>query len=171
MSDKDTSTLQSYIDSAAGAAQSVLGAITGSTADKESGAEKSHQATLKNEASHAGASLGGYSVSSSGAVAENDPARQQGAWNQTVGSGKEFVGGVLGSEGLKREGREQNAEGRGQQAQGQVRDLGTGVKDRVQGFVGAAVAGGEEERQRRRDQHDVGKSLQRGVESELTKEE
>jgi hypothetical protein len=34
MSDKNTSTLQSYIDSAAGAAQSVLGSVTGSTADK-----------------------------------------------------------------------------------------------------------------------------------------
>jgi hypothetical protein len=34
MSDKDTSTIQSYIDSATGAVQSALGGLTGSTADK-----------------------------------------------------------------------------------------------------------------------------------------
>lgn len=36
MSDKETSTLQSYVDSAVGAAQSALGSITGSSADKVS---------------------------------------------------------------------------------------------------------------------------------------
>lgn len=34
MSDKDTSTLQSYIDSATGAVQSAIGSITGSNADQ-----------------------------------------------------------------------------------------------------------------------------------------
>ena len=34
MSDKNTSTLQSYIDSASGAAQSALGSLIGSNADK-----------------------------------------------------------------------------------------------------------------------------------------
>jgi hypothetical protein len=34
MSDKDTSTLQSYIDSATGAVQSALGSLTGSTSDQ-----------------------------------------------------------------------------------------------------------------------------------------
>ena len=34
MTDKQSSTAQSYIDAAKGAAQSVLGSVTGSTADK-----------------------------------------------------------------------------------------------------------------------------------------
>ncbi|KAJ8062535.1 hypothetical protein OCU04_009063 [Sclerotinia nivalis] len=173
MSDKNTSTLQSYVDSAKGAAQSVLGSVTGSTADKEAAAQKKDKATLEHDASHAGASVGGYSVSSSGAIAENDPARQEGSWNQTIGSGKEFVGGMLGAEELRKEGREQNAAGRGQQAQGQLNDLGSGVKDRVKGSVGEKVAGikgDREEEERRREMHDVGKSRQRGVESELERE-
>lgn len=36
MSDKNTSTLQSYVDSATGAVQSALGSITGSAPDKVS---------------------------------------------------------------------------------------------------------------------------------------
>ncbi|EDN94523.1 hypothetical protein SS1G_10397 [Sclerotinia sclerotiorum 1980 UF-70] len=140
MSD-NTSTLQSYVDSAKGTAQSVLGSVTGSTADKEAAAQKKDKASLEHDASHAGASVGGYSVSSSGAISENDPARQEGSWNQTIGSGKEFIGGMLGAEELRKEGREQNAAGRGQQAQGQLNDLGSGVKDRVKGSVGEKVAG------------------------------
>lgn len=82
------------------------------------------------------------------------------------------MGSLLGSEGLKREGQEQNRAGQGQEAKGQLSDLGSGVRDRVEGKVGGAVAGlkgdaGEGERERRDAQHDVGKSLQRGVESEL----
>ncbi|KAB8290219.1 hypothetical protein EYC80_011088 [Monilinia laxa] len=170
MSDKSPSTLQSYIDSATGAAQSALGSITGSTADKQAGAQKSDKASLEHDASHAGASLAGYSTSSTGAIAQNDPARQEGSWNQTVGSGKEFVGSLLGNEGLKREGQEQNRAGQGLEARGQLSDLGSGVKDRVGGKVGGKVAelrGEEEEKEERRRQHDVGKSLQRGVESEV----
>jgi len=34
MSDKNTSTLQSYVDSASGAIQSAIGSITGNTADQ-----------------------------------------------------------------------------------------------------------------------------------------
>lgn len=51
------------------------------------------------------------SVSTSG-VAANDPNRQAGSWNQTVGAGKEMVGGALGMEGMKKEGQEQNAQGK-----------------------------------------------------------
>jgi len=36
MSDKNTSTLQSYVDSASGAIQSAIGSLTGSTGDKVS---------------------------------------------------------------------------------------------------------------------------------------
>ncbi|KAI9644188.1 hypothetical protein NHQ30_007542 [Ciborinia camelliae] len=173
MSDKNTSTLQSYIDSASGAAQSALGSITGSTADKQAGAQKSDKASLEHDASHAGVSLGGFSASSSGAVTQNDPARQEGSWNQTVGSGKEFLGGIIGSEEMKKDGREQNAAGKGQEAQGQLNDLGSGIANRVQGTVGGAAAalkGDREKEELRRDQHDVGKTQQRGVESELQKQ-
>lgn len=74
---------------------------------------------------------------------------------------------------MKRDGREQNAAGKGQEAQGQLNDLGSGIANRVQGSVGGAVAGlkgDREEEQLRRDQHDVGKTQQRGVESELQKQ-
>merc|ERR1712093_473386 len=95
MSDKNTSTLQSYIDSASGAAQSALGSLIGSNADKTAGENKKAEADLKNDASHAGANIGGYSVSASG-VAQNDPNRSAGSWNQPLGSGKETLGNLLG---------------------------------------------------------------------------
>ncbi|KAK5116982.1 hypothetical protein LTR62_006703 [Meristemomyces frigidus] len=169
MSDKNTSTLQSYIDSATGAAQSVLGSITGSTADKAQGENKKDVAEAKNEASHAGTTLGGLSISSSG-VAANNPDRQTGSWNQTAGSAKESLGNLVGAEGLKREGQQQNAEGKAQEASGQLSDLGNGIADRVSGSVGGAVAGlmGDgTEVERQQVKHDQGKTLQRGVESEV----
>jgi len=79
----------------------------------------------------------------------------------------------LGAEGLKKEGQEQNAAGKGQEAQGQLSDLGSGVKDRVGGAVGGAVAGltGDREAQRKaEDKHDVGKTLQRGAEKDIQKQ-
>ncbi|KAK4506820.1 hypothetical protein PRZ48_000553 [Zasmidium cellare] len=171
MSDKETSTLQSYIDKATGAAQSVLGSIAGTPGDKAQGEEKKREADAKHEVSQAGATIGGVSVSASG-VAQNDPNRQTGSWNQTVGSGKEFVGGALGLEELKSEGQKQNEEGKAQEAAGQLNDLGGGIKDRVTGTVGGAVAGitGDREQQAKyQAQHDQGKTLQRGVQSELDK--
>jgi len=173
MSDKDTSTLQSYIDSASGAAQSVLGSLTGSTADKNAGAQKQDIAQAENDASHATAKLGSYSASSSGAVTKDDPNRQEGSWNQTIGSGKEFIGGLVGSEDLKRSGQQQNAEGKGQEAQGQLNDLGSGVTNRVSGAVGGAVAGitGDRDAQlRAQEKHDVGKTQQRGAEYDIQKQ-
>jgi uncharacterized protein YjbJ (UPF0337 family) len=98
MSDKNTSTLQSYIDSASGAVQTVLGNITGSNADKNAGEIKQDKAALENDASHATVKVPGFSASSSGAITKDDPNRQEGAWNQTIGSGKEFVGGIVGAE-------------------------------------------------------------------------
>jgi len=167
-----TSTLQSYVDQAVGAAQSALGSLTGSTADKSEGDAKKAKADLEHDVSHAGANLGPFSVSASG-VAANDPNRQQGSWNQTVGSGKEMLGNLIGAEGLKKEGIEQNREGKAQEAQGQLSDLGGGIADRAKGAVGGAVAGltgDQAEQERRRLQHDQGKTLQRGVESEIQKQ-
>lgn len=73
MSDKNTSTLQSYIDSASGAAQTLLGNITGSSADQREGQANQDKAQLENDASHVGGSFAGYSASSSGDVTKNDP--------------------------------------------------------------------------------------------------
>ncbi|KAK3069053.1 hypothetical protein LTR53_010710 [Teratosphaeriaceae sp. CCFEE 6253] len=171
MSDKETSTLQSYIDQAAGTVQSVIGSITGNTADKAQGENKQTEAQAKDKLSHAGGTLGGISVSSSG-VAANDPKRQEGSWNQTIGSGKETLGNLIGSEGLKREGAQQNAQGAGQEAGGQLNDLGSGMADRAKGTIGGAVAGltgNTADKAKYQAQHDQGKTLQRGVESELDK--
>ncbi|KAI5369990.1 hypothetical protein Slin15195_G008680 [Septoria linicola] len=172
MSDQNNSTLQSTYEKVTGAAQSAIGSLTGSTIDQAQGEHKKEVADARNEVSQAGATVGGYSVSASG-VAANDPNRQQGSWNQTVGAGKEFVGGALGFEGLKKEGQQQNAQGKEEEAQGQLNDLGSGISNRVAGTVGGAVAGltGDREEQIRREaQHDQGKTLQRGVESEVQKQ-
>jgi len=173
MSDKQTSTLQSYIDSASGAAQSLLGSITGSTADQNAGEAKKDKAQVENDLSHAGGSVAGFSASSSGAVTKNDPNRQEGSWNQTVGSGKEALGGLIGNESLKQSGQQQNAEGKAQEAKGQVTDLGSGISNRVAGTVGGAVAGltGDREAQiEAQKQHDVGKTQQRGAEADIQKQ-
>jgi len=197
MSDKQTSTLQSYIDSATGAAQSVVGSITGSNADKvghlpeplstilyhtpthsltlpfQSQAEqKKAEADAKKDLSHAGGSIGPVDVSASG-VAPKSSDRTDGSWNQTVGAGKETLGGLIGAQGLKQEGIRQNQEGKAQEAQGQVKDLGQGIGDRVTGTVGGAVAGltgNQEAKASYERQHDAGKTSQRGVEAELQKQ-
>lgn len=90
-----------------------------------------------------------------------------------MGSAKEAVGGLIGNENLKKAGEQQNAEGKAQEAQGQLSDLGKGVSDRVTGAVGGAVAGltGDREEQKRREaQHDLGKTLQRGAEADIQKQ-
>ncbi|OJD34192.1 mismatched base pair and cruciform dna recognition protein [Diplodia corticola] len=172
MSDKNTSTLQSYVDSATGAVQSAIGAVTGNTADKQQAEDKKAEAQAKDDLSHATAKAGPFTVSSSG-VAKDDPNRTEGSWNQTVGSGKEMVGNLIGSESLKQEGVRQNQEGKGQEAQGQLSDLGSGISDRVGGAVGGAVAGitgNEKAKSDYEKQHDQGKTAQRGVEADLQKQ-
>jgi uncharacterized protein YjbJ (UPF0337 family) len=116
MSDKNTSTLQSYIDSASGAVQSAIGSLTGNASDQvfplvasnpsgshtnmpqNAGEAKKDKAQLENEASHATAKIGNYSASSSGAITKDDPNRTEGSWNQTIGSAKETIGNLVGSE-------------------------------------------------------------------------
>ena len=175
----NTSTLQSYIDSvstalttlynaqtlttinrqASGIAQSALGSLTGNTADKVEADKKKSQADAEHAASKAGTSVGGVSISSSG-VAANDPERQKGSWDQTIGSAKETVGGLIGNQSLKNEGREQNAAGQGREAAGQVSDLGKGVADRVSGSVQggfASLTGNTEAKLKADEQHATGK--------------
>lgn len=74
---------------------------------------------------------------------------------------------------LKRTGAEQNAAGKGQEAQGQLNDFGSGIKNRVGGTVGGAVAGvtGDRDAQlRAQEKHDVGKTQQRGAEADIQKQ-
>jgi uncharacterized protein YjbJ (UPF0337 family) len=134
-------------------------------------AKKSH-AEAEKELSQAGTNIGPFSVSTSG-VAQNDPNRSAGSWNQTIGSAKESVGNLTGIQSLKQEGAKQNAAGKEQEARGQLSDLGSGISDRVSGAVGGAVAGltGDRTEQERRNlQHDTGKTLQRGAEAEISKQ-
>ncbi|EOO02712.1 putative mismatched base pair and cruciform dna recognition protein [Phaeoacremonium minimum UCRPA7] len=172
-SNDNTSTLKSYVDSATGAVQNALGSIIGSNGDQAQGAAKQDKAQAEYDASHATAKLPGFTASSSGAVTKDDPDRAAGSWNQTVGAGKETLGGLVGSENLKQQGRQQNLEGQQQEAKGQVNDFASGAADRVTGTVGGAVAGltgnkgAEAEYQR---QHDEGKTTQRGAEHDIQKQ-
>lgn len=97
MSDSNTSTLQSYIDSASGTVQSIVGSLTGSTADAKAGEAKQDKGQVEHDASHATLKGPGFTATADG-VSKDDPNRQAGAWNQTVGAGKEAVGGLFGSE-------------------------------------------------------------------------
>jgi uncharacterized protein YjbJ (UPF0337 family) len=135
--------------------------------------EKKATADAEHDLSHTAAKAGPITLGP-GAVTTDSSDRTEGSWNQTVGAAKEAVGGLVGAEGLKREGIQQNREGKGQEAQGQLSDLGQGVKDRVGGKlggIGAAVTGNNEEQERRMLQRDEGKTRQRGVEADLQKQD
>lgn len=137
----NTSTLKSYVDSATGAIQSGIASITGSAGDQANADQNKAKAEAEKDLSHTAAKAGPFTISSSGAPAQDNKDRTQGQWDQTVGSAKETVGGLLGNENLKQQGREQNLAGQGQEAKGQLNDLGQGISDRVSGTVGGAIAG------------------------------
>ncbi|KAK1971700.1 hypothetical protein LY78DRAFT_665888 [Colletotrichum sublineola] len=168
----NTSTLKSYVDSATGAAQNMLGSLTGNTTDQNKGEVKQNKAQVEHDASHATAKLPGFTATAQG-VSKDDPNRSAGSWNQTVGSAKETVGGLIGSENLKQQGREQNLEGQSQEAKGQLNDYTSGIGNRLQGTIGSAVTGltgdkaGQEHYQ---DMHDTGKTQQRGAEHDIQKQ-
>lgn len=170
----NTSTLQSYVDSATGAVQSAISSITGNTTEQAKGDAKQSKADAEYQASHATAKVPGFTASSSGAITKDDPDRQAGAWNQTIGSAKETIGGLVGSQQLKQDGREQNLSGQGQEAKGQLNDYTTGIGNRVQGTVGSAAAGltGDHDGQAEYERvHAEGKSRQRGAEHDIIKEQ
>lgn len=98
MSDNNSSTLKSYVDSATGAIQNAVGSVLGSSGDQAEGQAKQKKADAEYDASHATVKLPGVAASSSGAVTKDDPDRTAGSWNQTVGSAKELAGGLVGSE-------------------------------------------------------------------------
>ncbi|OAA69505.1 CsbD-like protein [Cordyceps fumosorosea ARSEF 2679] len=166
------STLQSYVNSATGAVQSALGGLTGNTTQQAEGQVTQEQAKTEHEQSQAGIKAGGVSVSSDGGVAKDSADRSDGSWNQTIGSAKEALGGLVGHDGLKKAGRQQNLEGQQQEAKGQLNDLAGGVSDRAKGVVGGAMATamGDESGKAHYDQLRAdGKAAQRGVEADLEK--
>lgn len=136
----NTSTAKSYVDSAIGAVHSGIASITGSAGDQANANEAKAKAQAEKDLSHSAAKAGPFSVSSSGAVAQDNADRTDGQWNQTVGSLKEATGNLIGNENLKTQGREQNLQGQGQEAKGQLSDLGQGVGDRISGAVGGVAA-------------------------------
>lgn len=83
------------------------------------------------------------------------------------------MGNLLGNESLKKEGREQNASGQAQEAKGQLSDLGSGIGDRVTGTIGSAysgLTGNKADQEKFANQHDEGKTRQRGAELDISKQ-
>lgn len=113
--------------------------FTGNPADKREAEARHNHATAEHELSKAGASVGPLNISASGVTVDNED-RTQGKKDQTIGSGKEFVGNLFGNDSLTREGKQQNASGEGQEAFGQVKNYVGGAADRVTGTIGAAAA-------------------------------
>jgi uncharacterized protein YjbJ (UPF0337 family) len=177
----------------------MVGKVMGSSGDEAKGQMRQNQAHAENEASHATAKIPGFTASGEGVVTKDSDERTKGQWNQTMGSAKETVGGLVGSEvcslvpfptispnmaskqaadlrheqNLKAAGRQQNLEGQRQEAQGQVTDYATGMGDRVQGTVGSAVAGltGDEKGQKHYEKMRAeGKTQQRGAEYDIQKQ-
>ncbi|KAJ5588063.1 hypothetical protein N7537_010741 [Penicillium hordei] len=187
----NASTGQSYIDQATGLAQRAMGTVTGDSstqvsihsspptpyhntnASQTKGERKQEESQAKKDASHTTAKLGPFTADpNTGAVAKDDPKRDTGSWDQTVGSAKESVGNLIGNENLRRTGAEQNAAGKEQEAKGQLKDLGEGIQNRAQGTlgsIGAAVTGNRTEEEKYRDMHDEGKARQRGAEADIAK--
>jgi uncharacterized protein YjbJ (UPF0337 family) len=167
------STFQSMVEGVTATVQSGIGKLTGNTTDQAAGELKKQDASREYEASQAAAKAGPFTASSAGAVTVDDKDRTTGSWNQTVGAAKESIGSALGSADLKAAGHRQAEEGRQQQAAGEVRDYTSGLANRMQGSVGGAVAGltGDTQGQKHYEHlHDQGKTQQRGVEVDLTKQ-
>jgi len=173
MSDGNSSTLGSYVNQATGAAQRVVGSITGDSSKEIKGEAAQDQAKEQHDNSHTTAKLGPVSADPhTGATATDDPNRSNGSWDQTVGSAKESLGNMIGNESLRKAGVEQNAAGKEQEAKGQLKDWGEGIQNRAQGALGgvaAAVSGDRNERKKFQDMHDEGKVRQRGAEADMAK--
>ncbi|KOS21674.1 hypothetical protein ESCO_004980 [Escovopsis weberi] len=171
-SNKESSTLGSYVDSATGAIQDFVGKMTGGAENQEQGQERQPKAQQEAHDPKT-AKVPGATLSSSGAVAKDDPNRAQGSWDQTIGSAKEAIGGLVGNESLKQAGREQNLEGQQKEAKGQLGDYGSGLGQRAQGAVGEAVSGltGDKEGQAHYSKmREEGRTLQRGAEHDIHKQ-
>jgi len=168
----NSSTVGAMLQNVAGAVQSGLGQLTGSGKDVKEGETRKVAAQEQNETSHTAAKLGPITATGEGGGHVDNKDRQQGAFDQTIGSGKQFVGGVIGSESLKAQGREQYDRGVQRETAGQASDLVEGISKRVGGTlgnIGAAVTGDTEAQRTYQQQHAEGKAAQRSVEHDLQK--
>ncbi|KAF3279545.1 hypothetical protein TWF970_004096 [Orbilia oligospora] len=163
------STLGSAFQGIAGAVQRGIGQLTGSTKDIQDGTARKIDAEEENERSHAAGKLGPVTGTAEGGTHVDSKDRQQGSWNQTIGSGKQFVGGMIGNESLKAQGRAQYDEGVQQETSGQASDLVDGYADRISGAIGGALSNDQVEQERYKRQHDGGKAAIRSVEKDLQK--
>ncbi|RVD81684.1 uncharacterized protein DFL_009536 [Arthrobotrys flagrans] len=163
------STLGSVSQGVAGAVQRGIGQLTGSTKDIQDGTARKLDAEEENERSHASAKLGSVTATAEGGAHVDNKDRQQGSWNQTVGSGKQFVGGLIGNESLRAQGRAQYDEGVRQETSGQASDLAGGYADRIGGAIGGTLNNDKDEQERYKKQHDGGKAAIRSVEKDLQK--
>ncbi|MCJ1224553.1 hypothetical protein MMC12_001198 [Toensbergia leucococca] len=157
---------KSYLDSAIDAGKSAYESLTGTASTSKNETHSKDDGPISK--------LGPFSLSPSGTtVAQDNPDRAQGSWDQTVGSAKESVGKLVGAEGVRQAGIEQNRAGKEMEARGMLSDLGGGAGDRAKGAVGGVVAGlmGDEEGEERyKTMHDGGKMLQRSAAADIDKE-
>ncbi|EPQ67330.1 BgtA-20737 [Blumeria graminis f. sp. tritici] len=170
MTDQSASTLKSYANSTIGTVQSAIGSVMGNATDEASGEKKKEEAKDEYEASQTVAKGGPVTISSDGGISVANSDRTKGSWGQTAGAAKEALGSLMGNKSLQDNGSQQKADGEVQEAQGQLRDLGNGAMDRLQGFMSgtvASVTGNEQAAEEAKVQHDNGKSLQRGVEVDV----
>ncbi|KAK6332475.1 hypothetical protein TWF730_004143 [Orbilia blumenaviensis] len=164
-----SSTLGSAFQGVAGAVQRGIGQLTGSTKDIQDGTIRKAEAEEQNERSHTAAKLGPVTATAEGGAHVDNKDRQQGNWDQTIGSGKQFVGGLIGNESLKAQGRTQYDEGVKKETAGQASDLVDGYADRLGGAIGGMLSTDKDEQERFKRQHDGGKAAIRSVEHDLQK--
>ncbi|KAK6526237.1 hypothetical protein TWF694_004846 [Orbilia ellipsospora] len=165
-----SSTLGSMLQGMAGTVQSTLGQLTGNQKDIQEGEIRRSNAEESNERSHTAAKLGPVTATAEGGTHVDHEDRQKGSWDQTIGSGKQFVGGLIGSESLKAQGRAQYDDGVRLETSGQASDLSQGVVNRVVGTLGAMTSTDSEEREKYNRQHDEGKAAVRSVQHDLQKQ-
>ncbi|KAF3909762.1 hypothetical protein AA313_de0210228 [Arthrobotrys entomopaga] len=153
-----------------GTVQSAIGQLTGNQKDVQDGEIKRSTAEENNERSHTTAKLGPVTATAEGGAHVDHEDRQNGSWDQTIGSGKQFVGGLIGSESLKAQGRAQYDDGVRLEASGQANDLSQGMANRVAGTLGAMTSTDAQEREKYNRQHDEGKAAVRSVQYDLQKQ-
>ncbi|EWC46627.1 hypothetical protein DRE_04114 [Drechslerella stenobrocha 248] len=167
--EEQPSTFGSMIQNAVGTIQSGFGQLVGSNKDVTDGETKKAAAVEQNEQSHTAAKLGPVTATSGGGAHVDNKDRQQGAWDQTIGSGKQFVGGLVGNESLKSSGKTQYNEGVQRETAGQASDLVEGITNRVGGTLGGMFTTDKGEQEAYRRQHEEGKAAIRSVEADLQK--
>lgn len=64
-----------------------------------------------------------------------DPSKTNASWNSTVGTAKESVGNVIGSEDLSKTGKEQHAQGEVERKEAEAKQYGEGLVDSATGKV------------------------------------